>query len=237
MSSALAQSEEPEFQLDTSHLITEDDEPLDSTFQERQQRILPDALYASWKPGTTFLAFSNVGLFHNIRKQGVVPDVLVSLDVEPLPFEQSKSYFVWEYGKPPDLVVEVVSKKVNSEDEDKLALYAQIGVSYYVIYDPYAYLSKIPLRVYIRTGRGLIPQTHYVLDELGLGVREWEGCYAGCHGRFLRFTDPQGNLLLTGGELAEKTQGEADTARAELQAEREQRERLEKKLRELGVEP
>ncbi len=34
---------------DLSHLITEDDEPVDNWFQERQQRLLPESLYASWK--------------------------------------------------------------------------------------------------------------------------------------------------------------------------------------------
>jgi hypothetical protein len=35
---------------DTSHLITEDDTPVDKLFSEKQQRLLTEPLYSSW-PG------------------------------------------------------------------------------------------------------------------------------------------------------------------------------------------
>ena len=47
-----------------------------------------------------------------------------------------RSYFVWEYGKVPDVVIEVVSNREGGEDSDKLAAYAQIKIGYYVIFDP-----------------------------------------------------------------------------------------------------
>ncbi|MEW6283035.1 MAG: Uma2 family endonuclease, partial [Candidatus Eremiobacterota bacterium] len=141
---------------DTSHLITEDDEPVDNWFQERQQRLMPESLYASWRPGRVFLAAANVGLFHKVSEQAVVPDVMVSLDAT-VPDDwwehHNRSYMTWEFGKPPELVVEVVSNRKGGED-GKLAHYAQVGVAFYAIYDPRLLLSKRALRVYaLHAGR------------------------------------------------------------------------------------
>ena len=71
---------------DVSHLITEDDEPVANWFQERQQRLLTESLYASWAQAgqdRPFLAASNVGLFHKLANPAIVPDVMLSLDVTP----------------------------------------------------------------------------------------------------------------------------------------------------------
>ena len=107
--------------LDLSHIVTEDDTPVDNLFSERQMRLLAESLYTSWSgpgEGRTFVAMANVGLFFHLREPPLVPDVLVSLDVTlpPEPWEKEhRSYFVWEYGKPPDVVVEIVSNKVGKE--------------------------------------------------------------------------------------------------------------------------
>src|SRR5579883_1972346 len=72
------QSLEDSLRPDISHLVLEDDEPLDNWFQEREQRLLPSILYASWDPGQPFLAAANVGLFDRLAP-GVAPDCMVSL--------------------------------------------------------------------------------------------------------------------------------------------------------------
>ena len=121
---------------------------MDNIFSEKQQRLLTETLYASWTgpgPNRPFVAMSNVGLFFHVRKPPLVPDALLSLDVE-LPSEihlkQNRSYFVWEYGKPPDVVIEVVSNREGGEGTTKLTRYASIGVRYYVIYDPDGMLTR-----------------------------------------------------------------------------------------------
>ncbi len=103
---------EESLEPDLSHLVTEDDTPVDSVYSEKQMRLLTSSLYASWKPGRDFLALANVGLFARPENPALVPDVMLSLDVT-LPediFEKgNRCYMVWRYGKPPDLVIEVVS--------------------------------------------------------------------------------------------------------------------------------
>ncbi|MBI3926222.1 MAG: Uma2 family endonuclease [Armatimonadetes bacterium] len=217
---------------DISQLITEDDEPVDNWFQERQQRLLPESLYASWRPKRPFLAAADVGLFYKISEQAVVPDVMVSLDVTvPQDWweDHNRSYMVWEFGKPPDLVVEVVSNRKGGEEE-KLARYARMGVGVSVIYDPLLLLSKRPLRVYaLHVGRYVDVLDPSWLEELELGLTLWEGNYEGMKATWLRWCDHQNRILPTGLERADQERERADQ-------ERERAERLAARLRELGFD-
>ncbi len=219
-----------ELHPDVEHLVTEDDTPVDNIFSEKQQRLLTEPLYSS--PGWVgeerkFVAMANVGLFYAIRHPPYVPDMLLSLDVE-MPADvwpkQYRSYFVWEYGKPPDVVVEVVSNREGGEDSEKLAGYARIAVRYYVIYDPDRVLSDQPLRAF-----QLDPTSYRAIAEpvrlpgVELGLRLWEGRYEDLDATWLRWTDAAGELVPTGAERAEQ--------------ERQRAERLAEQLRRLGASP
>ena len=112
------------------HLVTEDDTPVDNFFSEKQMRLLTEPLHTSWNgPGQqrSFVAAANVGLFFAVHEPPLVPDMLLSTDVH-LPADvhpkAHRSYFVWNYGKVPDVVVEVVSNREGGEDSGKLAAYA-----------------------------------------------------------------------------------------------------------------
>ncbi|MEA5499124.1 hypothetical protein [Limnoraphis robusta] len=48
---------------DLSHIITEDDTPMDNIFSEKQQRLLVSSIYSSFSPGIPFLATANMDLF------------------------------------------------------------------------------------------------------------------------------------------------------------------------------
>lgn len=235
---------------DVSHLVTEDDEPVDSWFQERQQRLLPESLYASWAEAgqaRPFLAAADVGLFYKVSEKAVVPDVLVSLDVS-VPEEwwedYNRSYMIWEFGKAPDLVVEIVSNRKGGEDE-KLGRYALAGVPYCVIYDPRLYLGKRALRVYaLHAGRYVDVLEPSWLEGLELGLTLWEGTYEGMEAIWLRWCDRRRNLLLTGLERAEQERERAvqereraERERERAEQERERAERLAARLRELGHDP
>src|SRR5713101_8545062 len=141
----------PEDYPSVEHLVTEDDTPVDNIFSEKQQRLLTEPLYSSWDAGRLFLAASNVGLFYAVRQPPLVPDAFLSLDVQApadLWPRANRSYFLWEYDKRPDVVIEVVSNQKGAEDDRKLRVYARIGVPYYVIFDPIDQLKGSVLRVY-----------------------------------------------------------------------------------------
>ena len=62
------------------------------------------------------------------------PDVIMARDVRVPPTEP---YNIVAVGKPPDLIVEVLSPSTAGEDRgDKMLAYAQMGVGEYVIFDP-----------------------------------------------------------------------------------------------------
>jgi Uma2 family endonuclease len=210
-------------------LITEDDEPVDNVFSAKHQRLLTETLYSSWKPLSDeeprneprpFFADSNIGVFFSVHEPPLVPDVFISLDVtapEDIFAKTGRSYMLWEYGKVPEVAVEIVSNKEGGELGNKLKTYARKGIHYYVVFDPLLLLSDDKLRVY---EPGLL--NHYRrrddfrLPDIGLGLTLWQGEFEGVAAEWLRWTDGQGNLLLTG------------TERAEV---------LAKRLRELGVDP
>ncbi len=247
------------------HLVTEDDTPVDNIFSEKQQRLLTEPLYSSWQGpggGRRFVVMSNVGLFYAIRQPPYVPDALLSLDVE-LPSDlwpkEHRSYFVWEYGKSPEVVIEVVSNREGGEDTEKLRGYARIGIRYYAIYDPERLLSEEVLRSYRLEGLTFQRMAGRIwYPEVGLGLELWQGRYEGCEATWLRWVDGEGRVIPTGCERAEveRLRAEAERLRAEAErqradaerqkAEEEKRraeleraraERLAEQLRKLGVDP
>ncbi len=164
---------------DISHLVIEDDEPVDNIYSEKQQALFTDALFSSWEPGRTFVALTDVGLFYGLKESPYVPDFLLSMDVEHPPSikeKKHKTYLMWEFGKRPDLVIEVVSN-IDRHEERKLEGYARIGIPYYVIHDPGHHLSQRTLRAYQLHGSGYVEMVQPLFPDLGLGITLWPGNY------------------------------------------------------------
>lgn len=236
---------------DISHLITEDDTPVDNLFSEKQMRLLADSLYNGWigpSDGRPFLATTDVALYYALHTPALVPDLLLSLGVappaDPKP-KENRSYFVWEYGKAPDLVVEIVSNRKGGELGNKLLDYARAGVSYYVVFDPFQELGDALLRVFTRRGGSFREVSERWLGEVELGLTLWEGPYEDWPPTlWLRWVDKNGNLTPTGAEAiaiasqrAEEADLRAEEAAGQARDERRQREELLAKLRERGIDP
>jgi hypothetical protein len=97
---------------DIQDLITEDETPVDNLPSEKRQRLLTEPLYSARAgpgAGRPFLAAANVGIFYQTRHPAIVPDMFLSLDVQVADDwwqKEQRSYFLWEFGKPPELVKE-----------------------------------------------------------------------------------------------------------------------------------
>jgi len=111
---------------------------VDNIYSEKQQCLLIQSLYVSWagpSGGLSFVALAHVGLSYGINQPPLMPDVLVSLAVE-LPVDiwekLHRSYMIWEYDKPPEVVIELVSKIISYEADVKLRAYVRMGVAYLV---------------------------------------------------------------------------------------------------------
>jgi Uma2 family endonuclease len=231
-------------------LITEDDTPVDNLLSEKQQRLLTEPLYSAWagqRAGRPFLAAANVGIFYQIHTPAIVPDMLLSLDVraaDDLSLKENRSYFLWVFGKPPDLALEIVSNKEGEEDSRKKHLYAQIRINYYVIYDPSQQLMSDVLTVYRLRDFGYERQETAQLPLLKLGLTLWDGPFEDTPGTWLRWTDEHGVLIPTGKEradqaehllAAERQRTEQERQRADQ--ERQRAERLAALLRQAGMDP
>lgn len=238
-SSAMQQWEAVE--PDVSSVVTEDDTPVDNFPSEKAQRLLTEPLYSSWSGPPPleeggprpFLAAANVGVFATPKLPPVVPDVLLSLDVElhrDWWDKEHRSYFVWELGKSPDVVIEIVSNREGDELGGKRGRYASMRIPYYVVWDPAGRLGRPSLRVFEMRGSLYAPIDRAWFEPVGLGLVEWEGTYEGRHDRWLRWCTADGQVIPTGAERADKERARADK-------ERSRAERLAAKLRALGIDP
>jgi Uma2 family endonuclease len=226
---------------DLSHLITEDDAPVDNRYSERQMRLLTSPLFESWEERKPFEALTDVGFFSKPDNESVVaPDFLLSLGVEPKEINEKKethSYFIWLYGKPPNLVIEIVSNKKGGELDRKYDIYQNIGVAYYAVHDPYHHLGKRTLRLFrLVAGKYVECASAQWMPEIGLGLALWEGIFQDAKAEWLRFVDKDGQVIPTGAETASEADARATEATSRANEAEIEVERLRRKLNELGIE-
>jgi Uma2 family endonuclease len=239
---------------DISHLVLEDDVPVDNFQSEKQQRLLVEPLYSSSVLPTPFIAAANVGIFYAINQDGSAPDAFLSLGVQ-MPADwsqrQNRSYLVWQLGKVPEVVIEVVSNRKGNELGSKKEDYARMKVDYYAVFDPLQQIQGSEqmdgalLKIWSLTvgryqeltdGIGGIGQP-ILLESIDLGLTLWEGDYEDTSGIWLRWCDRNGILLPTGKERAIEAEERASEAEEQLVQERREKERLRSHLQAMGINP
>jgi Uma2 family endonuclease len=216
---------------DLTNVIIDDGEPVDNLISEKQQRLLVSSLYSSFNVSEPFLATANVGLFYAANKPPLVPDMMLSLEVtlpEDWSEKKDQSYFTWNFGKSPEIVMEIVSNKAGNELGTKLKDYTQARVGYYVVFDPCHYLGKANLYIYQLIGINYQLLSTNWLEGVGLGLTVWEGEFEGKNYQWLRWCDEKGQLLLTGDKKIAIEKQRADQERKRV-------EYLEEILRSQGI--
>ena len=225
---------------DISHIVIEDDTPVDNFQSAKQQRLLVEPLYASWSPGVPFIADSNIGLFYALKQDPLVPDAFLSLNLQ-MPTDwsqkQNRSYFVWEFGKVPEVCIEIVSNRKGNELDSKKDDYARIGVTYYVVFDPLQQLQREDelngklLKVWALTaGQYVEVPKPFWLQTLGLGLIVWDGEFEEQESSWLRWCDRTRQVIPTGAEGRE-------IERQGREIERQRADRLAERLRAMGIDP
>lgn len=182
---------------------------------ERRYAEVPDV----WVGGNLFLCYERGN-----PAACVAPDVLLAKGV---PKWDRPNYLLWEE-VPPSLVVEVTSRKTRREDQrDKKAIYAQIGVEEYVLFDPYGEYLRPPLQ-----GNGLQNGRYQPipLEKDGSLLSRTTGLTFRLEGRRLRLVDTAtGEPLLWTDELEQALAREAAARRVaeeQLRALQEELDRL-----------
>jgi Uma2 family endonuclease len=203
-----------------------DDTPVDNELQELAPTLLKAVLAYLWKDRTDWFFGIDMGIYYNPDEPPIVPDGFLSLGVESVKSENLRSsYVLWEeQGILPQLVLEVVSKKYRREYSGKKDFYEQLGILYYVVYNPLR-RRKPSLEVY------KLIQGHYLpvignpvwLPELGLGIGKERQIYQGREREWMFWYDQEGTRYLLPEERADKAE-----ARSQQLADR---------LRALGIDP
>jgi Uma2 family endonuclease len=246
----------------TADLPSSDDTPVDNEDQNLLPNILLFLLKSIWAERKDWYFGVDMAVYHTTGADPtipVVPDAFLSVGVERRKGGKSRlSYATWEEaGVVPILVLEMVSQTKRGEYDDKMSLYVQLGVLYYVIYNPELWGQKRKkqhqaFEVYklIEGEYHLQEGDPYWMAEVGLGIGRCQVMSDNELQEQLAWFDEAGDRYLTAEERAaleqqradlERQQAETERQRAETErqraeTERQRREQLESFLRSQGFD-
>jgi Uma2 family endonuclease len=221
-----------------------DDTPVDNELQILIPILLRAILALLWADRMDWFFGVNMGVYYEPEKAAIVPDGFLSLGVERYKAggRLRLSYVLWqENNTVPQWVLEVVSKTPGGEYDDKMTKYAQIGVLYYVIYNPdYGRRDKHdPFEVYRLLNGVYVRQTGNPvwMPEIGLGIGCEVGTHEGCTREWLYWYDQLSRRFPTQANVIEQERQRAEQSQQQLEQERQRAERLAERLRQMGVDP
>lgn len=193
--------------------LESDEPPLETELHLRQIILLLTCLDWFWRDRTDFYAAGNLTIYYSPHQRKSEdfrgPDFFVVLGTER---KTRKSWVVWEEnGKYPNVIVEILSNKTAETDRGlKKTIYQDtFRTPDYFWFDPYTLEFA---------GFHLVDGTYQAIEPNDLG-QLWSqqlGLFLGIYQQQVRFFTPEGKLVATPEERAEK---------------------LAEKLRELNVDP
>ena len=207
-------------------LPSSDDTPVDNEDQNFLPNLLWFALLSIWSDRADWYFAADMGIYHTTGvspKVPVVPDGFLSLGVPLRKNGKSRrSYVVWEEDwVVPSLVLEFVSHSYGEEYDEKMAIYRNLGVLYYVIYNPEFWRrdGHQPFEVY-RLEQGVYQlqiREPYWMPEIGLGIGRGRYQKGLMEREVLYWFDDRGQRYLAPEEQAQQAQLEAQQAQLEAQ--------------------
>lgn len=230
----------PEVILPPTDLPYDDGVPLESNWHRVSINVLVESYQQYRHPQNNFYAGGNMFVYYSsqqaMNRDFRGPDFFVTLNVDGS--YDRKSWIVWEEeGRYPNVIVELMSASTAEVDKNaKKALYAHtFGTQNYFYYDPESF-ELAGFHLVEGNYVDLLPNErgHLWCEALGLWIGLWKGEIQAQTHQWLRFYDPDGNLVLIGKE-AETQRAEAERIRAE-KAE-SQIDKMRQRLQELGIDP
>jgi Uma2 family endonuclease len=209
-----------------------DDTPVDNELQDYIPHLLKTILAWIWNSRNDWFFGIDMGIYYDPDIPAIVPDGFLSLGVQRVIDEDLRlSYLLWEELVAPILTIEVVSQKRRGEYSTKKQLYEEIGILYYVVYNPLR-KRKARLEVYrLVQGKYVLQLGNRIwLPEIGLAIGYERGTFQGITREWLYWYNQDGVRYKTPEELA--TDAEQRANNAELRA-----QKLAEQLRKLGINP
>ena len=204
----------------------DDGMPMDSVRHVLQMQLLMETLRLWWADRQDFYIGGNMFVYFSLEqvrnKDFRGPDVFVVLGV---PRSERKSWVVWEEGKGPDVVIELLSDSTAERDKtEKKQIYQnQLRVPEYFWFDPFnpEDWAGFALRDGVYEHLGLDAMGRFVSQQLGLTLVQWQGSYNSVGAVWLRWATLEGVLLPTPQErtyLAEQRAEQAEQRAEQLAA-------------------
>lgn len=226
-------------------LIFDDGEPLETNRHRIAMNTLIRSVQQAKADRTDFFAGGNMFVYYSrdqvMNRDFRGPDFFVTLEVDGN--RERQGWVVWEEsGRYPDVIVELLSPSTAAIDRgEKKDLYERVfRTSDYFLFDPFAPNSLQGWHLVNRRYQPLQPNDRGWLwcEALELWLGTWEGAIdrepptGTC--RWLRFYDPDSNLVLLPEEAAAQRayQAEARAQQAEARA-----QALAERLQSLGMNP
>lgn len=210
-----------------AELPYDDGEPMESARHKTQMDLLIDALIPWLEQREDGFVGGNMFVYYSLaqvrNKDFKGPDFFVVLGV---PKGERKSWVVWEEGKAPDVVIELLSASTAAADktEKKLIYQNQMRVPEYFWYDPFNPEDWAGFSIQQRVYQPLVANERNQLqsESLGLALQRWQGHYKGIDATWLRWATLAGELLPTP-EEQERQRAEQECQRAEQERQRADR--------------
>jgi Uma2 family endonuclease len=176
-----------------------DDTPVDNELQDLIPTLLKAMLALIWSERMDWFFGVDMGIYYDPDKPAIVPDGFLSVGVPRIIDSNLRlSYVLWAEQKVPILVLEVVSQTRRGEYTKKKDFYAEMGVLYYVIYNPLRKRNPRLEAYQLNNGQYELLEGEPVwLAELGLGIGREQGIYQGINREWLYWYDNQGRRYLT----------------------------------------
>jgi len=216
-----------------AELPCDDGIPMETQRHKFQMDILIDTIQPWLEQRTDGYVGGNMFVYYSLAQlknqdfRG--PDFFAVLGV---PKTERLSWVVWEEGKPPDVVIELLSESTanNDKNQKKLIYQNQMRVSEYFWYDPFNPndFAGFDLNSGAYQQIALNEKNQLVSKVLDLALVRWEGNYRGVDATWLRWATLDGDLFPTSQEMV-------GIAQQRVEQEKQRAEQAELQLREVAI--
>ena len=209
-------------ELTEDDLPCEDGEPVESKRHYLQRALLQEPLEHFWAGRQDVFIGADQFLYFMEQQTNTRyfrgPDLMV---VTGAVRKERKSWVVWQEGKVPDLVIELLSDETRRFDQtEKKRIYQDhLKAPEYYWYDPFS-KELAGFRLVDGLYQPIEPDSRgrLVSRQIGLALALWDGQYGELSGTWVRWETLEGQILPTGFEAAEQERERADRLAAQLRA-------------------
>ncbi len=203
----------------------DDGEPMETQRHILQMYLLLEPLSLHWADRDDFFVGGNMFVYFSPEQVKTYdfkgPDVFV---VQGVSRRERKSWVVWQEGKAPDVVIELLSDSTAHKDktDKKLVYQNRLRAPEYFWFDPFSgELAGFALRQGKYTPLKGDAQGSLLSQQLQLKLTHWSGAFQGIEADWLRWATVDGHLLPTQQEAADEERQRANQAHQRADEERQ----------------